>query len=158
MELPSKIQDTHKLVLVGKPQDKQCLSKVIALINELKLENRVLIIEGEDHKNLRLLYQGSKLFVFPSLIENCPNILLEAMRSSCAIISSKLDPMPEFGGKNVVYFDPLDHLDIRDKIYQTISNAELRESLSKSAHKRSLMYSWDNFTLNISKEIDKILR
>tara|TARA_Y100001958_G_C21240973_1_gene568683 strand:+ start:2083 stop:3252 length:1170 start_codon:yes stop_codon:yes gene_type:complete len=157
-ELPSKIKDTHKLVLVGKPQDKQCHSRVVALINELKLKNRVIIIEGEDHKNLRLLYQRSKLFAFPSLIENCPNILLEAMRSSCTIISSNLDPMPEFGEKNVVYFDPLDHLDIRDKIYQTISNADLRESLSRSAYKRSLVYTWDNFTLNVSKEIDKILR
>ena len=157
-ELPSKIQDSHKLVLVGKPQDRQCHSKIVALINELKLKNRVLIIEGDNHKNIRLLYQRSKLFAFPSLIENCPNILLEAMRSSCAIISSKLDPMPEFGGKNVVYFNPLDHLDIRDKIFQTIINADLRKSLSKSAHKRSLIYTWDNFTLNISKEIDKILR
>lgn len=157
-ELPSKIQDSHKLVLVGKPQDRQCHSKIVALINELKLKNRVLIIEGDNHKNIRLLYQRSKLFAFPSLIENCPNILLEAMRSGCAIISSKLDPMPEFGGKNVVYFDPLNHLDIRDKIYQTIGNADLRESISKFAYKRSLAYSWDNFTLNISKEIDKILR
>ena len=66
--------------------------------------------------------------------------------------------MPEFGEKNVVYFDPLDHLDIRDKIYQTISNADLRESLSRSAYNRSLVYTWDNFTLNVSKEIDKILR
>ncbi len=157
-ELPNEIQNAHKLVLVGKPQDKQCHNKVVNLINELKLKNRVIIIEGEDHKNLRLLYQRSKLFVFPSLIENCPNILLEAMRSGCAIICSKLDPMPEFGGKNVVYFEPLDHLDIRDKIYQTIINEDLRESLSKSAHKRSLVYTWDNFTFNISKEIDKLLR
>ena len=102
----------------------------------MELNDRIIIVEGIDYKSLRLFIKKAKLFAFPSLIENCPNILLEAMRSGCAIISSNNDPMPEFCDKNVVYFNPLNPLDIRDKIYQTINDADLLKSLGRSAHKR----------------------
>ena len=157
-KLPKKIQDNHKLVFIGKAQDRYCFNYLKNLIKNLELNDKIVIIDGLDQKSLRKFYQKSKLFAFPSLIENCPNILLEAMRSGCAIISSKLDPMPEFCEENVVYFDPLDPLNIRDRIFHTLSDADLRVSLSKSSQKQSLMYSWDNFTHKVSKEIDKILR
>ena len=49
-------------------------------------------------------------------VKNCPNILLEAMASGKAILCSNFNPMPEFGGKAVEYFDPSNIHDIAEKI------------------------------------------
>ena len=44
---------------------------------------------------LQELYDASKIFVFPSLRENFPVVLLEAMEAGCAIIASDIDSCRE---------------------------------------------------------------
>ena len=49
-------------------------------------------------KALQDLYNSSKIFVFPSLSENFPVVLLEAMEAGCAIITSDIDSCKEVIG------------------------------------------------------------
>ena len=139
-DLGPETHQKYKLVLVGKVYDKVLYENILFKIKKYKLEDFVVLIKGADKKDLRILYQNTRLFIFASLIENCPNILLEAMMSGCPIISSNYDPMPEFGKDNIKYFDPKNHESIKQRILQSLEIEETKKL------KNSLNFSWKKFT------------
>ena len=143
----------RQLVLVGKPHDIGCYKKIKKLVKKLNLVNKVIIVPGENKRNLKELYQQTSLFIFPSLIENCPNILLEAMMSGASIVTSNLDPMPEFCGDAAVYFNATDIVDISKTIEVILKDEEQLKILSHEAEKQAKKYSWDDFVLKVVKYI-----
>lgn len=143
----------HQLVLVGKPHDIGCYKKIKKLVEKLNLINEVIIIPGEHKRNLKELYQQTSLFIFPSLIENCPNILLEAMMSGAPIVTSNLDPMPEFGGDAAVYFNATDILDISKTIEVILKDEEQIKILRHEATRQAAKYSWDHFVSKVLKYV-----
>lgn len=136
----------YQLVFVGDPKDTKYFKDIKLKIVELGLEKKVLLIMGESKKNLRDLYQGTKLFIFPSLIENSPNILLEAMMSGAPIISSNIEPMPEFGGDAIKYFDPFEIRDINSKICSNLEKDKELNNLKKLSVKQAKKFQWEYFT------------
>lgn len=51
------------------------------------------------------LFKLSNLFIFPTLSENCPLILLEAALSKCLLVlNESFEPLREFFGENALYF------------------------------------------------------
>jgi glycosyltransferase involved in cell wall biosynthesis len=147
--MPKKIQSEFDLLLIGWSVDSSYLSKVESKIKECALEDKVKILSNIQHEELKTYYQNSAIFIFPSLIENCPNILLEALASGVCTIASNVNPMPEFGGAAVDYFDPLSPEDIAEKILFKIDNDLYLERLPQSII-QAKKFSWDSFTKQVS--------
>ena len=60
---------------------------------------------GIPHEAVRDLFQLSNLFIFPTLSENCPLILLEAALSKCLLVLNEdFPPLRDFFGKDALYF------------------------------------------------------
>ena len=60
---------------------------------------------GVPHEAVRDLFQLSNLFIFPTLSENCPLILLEAAASKCLLVlNESFPPLRDFFGKDALYF------------------------------------------------------
>ncbi len=60
---------------------------------------------GIPHEAVRDLFQLSNLFIFPTLSENCPLILLEAALSKCLLVlNDDFPPLKDFFGKDALYF------------------------------------------------------
>ncbi len=156
-DLGSETHQKYKLVLVGKVYDKVLYKNILFKIKKYKLEDFVVLIKGVDKKVLRILYQNTSLFIFASLIENCPNILLEAIMSGCPIISSNFDPMPEFGKNSIEYFDPKDNESIKQRISESLGKnfKPLAKQNKKSEH--SVNYSWRKFTSIIYKKSNHLI-
>jgi glycosyltransferase involved in cell wall biosynthesis len=147
--LSADIRKAHQLVLVGKPENQSCYEDVTKVIRKLGLSGEAIVLPGESGYRLRELYQGAALFVFPSLIENSPNILLEAMMAGAPVAASSLSPMPEFGGNAAEYFDALDSSSISESIESLLRNpAQLAQMRSRS-RARANRYSWDEFVANV---------
>lgn len=144
--LPSALQDRYTLVLVGIPHHREYWDYVRATVAELGLEHRVVMIPGLDGPALSALYRRCSVFAFPSLIENCPNILLEAMAHGAPVVTGNIAPMPEFGGDAVVYFDPLDEASIASSLEKVLGDVSLQQRMAQSGRERALSYSWDTFT------------
>jgi len=89
------------------------------------------------------------LFVFPSLIENSPNILLEAMAHGVPVIASAAAPMPEFGGTAIGYFDPLSVDSIRQSIEQALTDRTDRAVLASACRAQAARFTWDRFTARV---------
>jgi len=143
-------RSTFQLVFVGEVFDKRYFREVMSKIDSNGMKEEVVVIPGLYARELLEIYSGATLFVFPSLIENCPNILLEAMSYGLPILSGSLDPMPEFCGEAAMYFDPLSVSDLRDKLKYCLTNKEVRDLMAAKARGRSSNYSWDSFAKKVT--------
>lgn len=80
------------------------------------------------------LFKKTHIFVFPSRIEAQPIVLLEAMASGCAIISSKAGLIPSMLGDNAAEFlNNLSHEEIAKQTAKLINNQHMRISLAQTA-------------------------
>lgn len=156
--LPKPLRDAHQLVLVGKPWDRGYYDSVVAHRDRLALGGQVLIVPGEYGERLRTLYRNARLFVFPSLIENCPNSLLEAMAAGTPVIASSIMPMPEFGGDAARYFDAHDAGDMAARIAQLLAAPAELDRMRAASLARAAVYSWDNFVMKVLAECRATLR
>ncbi len=60
---------------------------------------------GVSHEIVKDLFLLSNLFIFPTLSENCPLILLEAAASKCLLVlNESFAPLRDFFGKDALYF------------------------------------------------------
>lgn len=139
--LSAQLKQRYRLVLIGE-SDTPCGNQVRQLIAERGLESRVLIAGAVKYHDLPAIYSNSKLILFSSSCENCPNILLEALASGRPVLSSSVMPMPEFGGEAALYYDPKDVAAIRDRMQEVLEDEVLAVSLGQRALARSRRYEW----------------
>lgn len=147
--LSEEIRNNYKLVLIGRVHDYSYYEDLKALVRKINLENRVVFIAELKREELSYFYKNASLFVFPSLIENCPNILLEALSFGCPILCSSAHPMPEFGGNSVIYFNPYSVLHLQRIMESTLINQNTMVILKNKSLNRSKLYSWDMFTKSV---------
>ena len=62
-------------------------------------------LEAISNSELQALYQGAKVFLFPSLYEGFGWPIAEAMASGCLVITTNKAPMNEVGSKAAYYID-----------------------------------------------------
>lgn len=91
---------------------------------------------NNNSKELRELYESSKIFVFTSEAENFPVVLLEAMVSGLAIITTNDTGCAEVVGDTAILVKSRDSSAIKDAILKLIDDPDLIESLGKMARKR----------------------
>lgn len=147
--LDSEIQSQIPLVLVGAPHDRRYFASVRDEVHRCGLSDRVIVIPGLDGPDLSVLYRDATLFVYPSLIENSPNILLEAMIHGCPVIAGNNPPMPEFGGSAIRYFDPLSPSSMAIAISDCLAHPQQLLEMKASGPLRASTYSWDDFTRKV---------
>lgn len=131
----------EKLVLAG-DNSSPYAEKVRAEIARLRLQEDVILVGNIPYCDLPNVYHHAKINVFASMCENCPNILLEALGAGRPMIVSIRQPMPEFGGDAVIYFDPSSPDDFADKIVSIIDEASSMMELATRARMRSYQYDW----------------
>ena len=149
--LSEEIRKNYRLLIVGKFYDHKYGEEMTLLAKVLGIDGSVDFIPGLEPSKLSEVYSQASLFVFTSLIENSPNILLEAMSHSLPIISTDNDPMPEFGGSAIQYVKATDHIQLTTAIENIVSNQSLMENLSIQSKIRSKLFSWDKFIEDVIK-------
>ena len=110
------------------------------LARESQLEDFVLFV-GEQ-ENLKDYYSIFDIFVFPSLWEGMPYVLLEAMAARLPIICSRLPNLLEVikPDHSALIIDPRDMDDLFRKISALYQNSDLREMLAQNAMIESTQY------------------
>ncbi|MDA3802670.1 MAG: glycosyltransferase family 1 protein [Patescibacteria group bacterium] len=135
-----------KLVLAGKIDYfyKRLKEKAIdlKLYSKGDRENSKVIFAGHvSDKELQLLYQKAKAFIFPSLYEGFGLPPLEAISNNCLVLSSDKASLPEVIGDGAMYFDPENENDIYNKI-KKIEDKELTKILKEKSTEFIKKYSW----------------
>ena len=129
----------EKLLLVG-PANKGYLKKVYRTIKKLKLDEKVIVLGTLPYEKIPALYRRAKAIVFASEVENCPNILLESMASGRPVFCSSSQPMPEFGGGAVIYFEPRSPSDLAGKLVTILADQQACTKWANRASVRGKSY------------------
>jgi|SRR3990167_528725 len=96
-------------------KEKDAIEQMYELAYKYGLERRELVFtslfhvpdyeSGVPHEVVRDLYLLSNIFIFPSVSENCPLVLLEAMASkNILILNEDFPAFKDFGQSNAIYF------------------------------------------------------
>lgn len=121
--------------------DGPMLDELQALAKELGVEVQFPgFIKGQA---LQELYASSAIFVFPSMHDNFPVVLLEALSHGCAIITSNCSGMPEVIGNAGILVEPGTIDDIRAALARLMADADLRATLSAQAYERIATFAWE---------------
>lgn len=109
------IKDTGiPLVVVGKKT--KYFQKIENFLKKNKMEKQVSFLEGVSMDELAVIYKLADIFVYPSFFEGFGIPVIEALFSKTVVVTSNTSCLPEAGGKDSVYIDPNNDLDIRAKI------------------------------------------
>lgn len=148
---------SHQLVLVGKPRLGE--SEVQAALRKVSDTSRIQRFLEVDFEDLRALYQGADLFIFPSLYEGFGLPVVEAMMSGVPVLTTKCGSIPEVGGDRVCYFDPDSETDLSEKIMDIVFwEKEYRKLWILKAQEYARRFSWERTaekTMECFKKVDK---
>lgn len=121
-----------------------------------------LVIAGEtlpwlSTDELELLYASSDVLLYPSLYEGFGLPILDAFASGVPVITSNVSSMPEVGGDAVLYVEPLNVKDIKDKLNMISSDNKLREELIKKGFARVRQFSWEKAAKETAEVYKKLV-
>lgn len=100
------------------------------------------------------LYETSKIFVFPSIQENFPTVLLEAMQAGCAIITTSAEGCSEVIGDAGIVTTPEKPNEIRAALESLMSDDQAAADYGQAARNRVELFRWSR----ISSLYDSVLR
>jgi glycosyltransferase involved in cell wall biosynthesis len=105
-------------------------------------------------RRLTDLYHSSKVFVFPSIQENFPVVLLEAMNAGCAVITTTAYGCAEVVGDAAVKVPPGDVVGLREAVTRLIRDEDEIHRLSDLARQRATGFTSDN----IARQYEALFR
>lgn len=151
----------HDLVLVGKARRGEDL--VCDSLNKVNDATRVHRLQGLDFQSLKYVFQKADFFVLPSAYEGFGLPVLEAMMAGILVVTSKKASLPEVGGDNVLYCDPLtvENLAVSLGIASRMDPQE-KKKIQDAARTSAALFTWEKTageTMDILQDIagEKIL-
>ena len=110
-------------------------------VNDSKVGDRIKFLGNIPFNEMQELFKYVDIFVFPSLREGFPSVLLEAMAKSLPIIAMDLYGTQHFICNNCGILIPVKNKtqminDFRDAIIKLCENPELRYEMGENARKR----------------------
>lgn len=130
----------HRLVLAG--QDTWFAPRVRRAALRSACSNRIHFTGWVSDHELRQLYAGCDLFVFPSLYEGFGLPILEAMACGRAVACSNTSAMPEVADAAALLFDPRSSAQITRAMKDLLLDAGLRARMERLGQQRSTLFDW----------------
>ena len=128
-----KISPQIKLILVGRGEEEGNLKK---LAIKKGVKNDVIFLGQRSDVNQIL--KAFDIFVFPSLTEGLPLVVIEAMATGLPIVASHVGGIPELvvNGETGFLVSPTSKEEIKEAIIKLLNNPELRKEMGQIARKR----------------------
>ena len=143
-----------KLVVIGDGGD--YLKKVKNYVLENHLESSVLFLSNIPFSDFPNIYRGAKALVLPSFQEGFGIPIIEALWSSCPVITSEGGCFPEAGGPDSIYINPHDSEAIAHAIERVVTDASLRERMIlrggeyvRKFHEQRIGEEWERLYRNL---------
>ncbi len=127
-----------KLVLVGSSGKEE--EKLRILVDDLKLEERILLVGRVNIDILVAYYQNARAFCYPSLYEGFGLPILEAMAAGTPVLTSNTSSMSEISGEAAVLIDPLDIASISEGIRSVLKR---KDELVAKGFEHVKGYTWE---------------
>ena len=113
-----------------------------AVVTSLRLRDHVRLTGYVRDEDLPALYDGARVFVFPSLYEGFGLPVLEAMACGTAVACSNATSLPEVAGDAAAMFESDDTDAIAGTLGSLITDDQLVEALRERGFKRAKQFTW----------------
>ncbi len=157
IEVYNKLSDTEKaqkpLVIAGGKDP--YLTRLIRLVEKLKLTKHVYFLGYVPENLMPSLYREAFALIFPSLYEGFGLPPLEAMACGCPVITSLVSSMPEVCGDAALYINPSDENSILEAIRQLLNESDLYDGLKKKGLARAAKFSWNKNAQALKELLEK---
>lgn len=92
-----------------------------------------------DRKGLREWFERASLVALPSLEDNCPMVVLEAMAARVPVVAARVGGVPDLiqDGVNGRMFDPTDPSKIRDTVHAALMNTGQSTTMACAAREQA---------------------
>ncbi len=116
-----------------------------------ELAGKILVRPVVPSDQMPELYLKHDVFIFPSLMEGLPTVIMEAMASGMPVITTETCGMPdvvenEFNGLLV---PPADAVALENAILRLYSSADLRRKLGQQAQESMRRHTWERAGLRL---------
>jgi glycosyltransferase involved in cell wall biosynthesis len=110
-----------------------------------ELASRIVVRPSLAAERMQELYAEHDIFVFPSLVEGLPNVLMEAMAGGMPVITAETCGMPdiienEFNG---LLIPPADASALEEALLRLANCEELRRRLGMAAGESMKRFTWE---------------
>ena len=126
------------LVAIGRAT--KYMLKVRKYIHHHSMKN-IHFLHSLPSDDLPAIYQGARLFVYPSLFEGFGIPILEALNSRTPVISSKGGCFGEVGGKYSLYVDPMNAEEMAEAIKTVLADEVLQKKMSDEGYKHAQKFN-----------------
>jgi glycosyltransferase involved in cell wall biosynthesis len=133
-------QVPHHLVLAGGKGSSY--EQLLTLVEQHKLQERVVFTGYIDDQQRAALYQHAELFVYPSKYEGFGLVILEAMSFGVPVITSDNSSLPEAAGDAGILVSAGDIPALANKIIDVLSDSDLQAELTKKGLQHCKRFSW----------------
>ncbi|WP_395744628.1 glycosyltransferase family 4 protein [Prosthecobacter sp.] len=128
-----------------------------ALIKELGIESRCLLLGRVDDSWLPALYAGALSFVYPSLYEGFGLQICEAFAMGCPVLAADATSLPEVLGSGGELFSLDSPAQLAALLTRIAADPACHEQLKQRAVQRSTAFSWDETARLTARVYSKVL-
>lgn len=145
----------EKLVLIG--QASFGYDEIKYIIEEYDLDQEVVMPGWISETDLPYLYNCAQAFVFPSRHEGFGIPVIQALACGLPTAVSDLPVMREVAGEAVIYFDKDNKEEMSEKLFQLLSDQELRDKLRLAGLEQAQQFSWEKCAAETLKVLQTVI-
>lgn len=153
-----RVQVPHaQLVIAGSGPEAAHLRQ---LAESLGLEDSVHFTGRIDSSSMPALYRSARVSLNPSLVDNMPNSILEALASGVPVVSTRVGGVPYIveHGKNALLVDPGAVSDMAEAIVRVLSDPVLALHLRTAGLQEARLYTWPKIRHTLFAVYDLVTR
>lgn len=145
LQKKGEIPQDFKLVLIGGEGWGKVKKSIDDYVQEnfpIEKKNNIIVMDYLNDEYVIKFIKNAYALIYPSLYEGFGLPVLEGMALGTPVISSNSSSLPEVGGSSVLYVDPLNFSDLKDKIRYLINHPRFADNLAKEGFTQSKKFYW----------------
>jgi glycosyltransferase involved in cell wall biosynthesis len=147
---------TEPLLVAGGPHDARYERNLKSRVAELGLAGSMRFLGYVDPETMAGAMGHASVFIFSSLLEACPNTLIEAMGCGAAIVASDTEPNREVAGDAVHWCDGRSAEAMADAILDVARSKLLGAALRERALQQAARFSWDRTAERLVEVLERV--